>query len=46
MSEFLGIDKALQTIQGELTNKASKLPGINEQMQKELFPYFMSGALQ
>ena len=46
MSEFLGIEKALQTIQGELTNKTSKLPGINEQMQKEFFPYFMSGALQ
>ena len=46
MSEFLGIDKALQTIQGELTKKASKLAGINEKMQKEFFPYFMSRTLQ
>ena len=46
MSEFLGIGKALQTIQGELINKASKLTEINEQMQKEFFPYFISRALQ
>ena len=46
MSEFLGIGKALQTVQGELINKASKLTEINEQMQKEFFPYFMSRALQ
>ena len=29
MQEFLGIDKALQTIQGELGNNASKLREIN-----------------
>ena len=28
--EFLGIDKALQTIQGELVNNTSKLTEINE----------------
>ena len=33
--EFLGIDKALQTIQGELVNNISKLTEINERIKKE-----------
>ena len=34
MREFLGIDKALQTIQGELINNTSKLTEINERIKK------------
>ena len=34
MREFLGIDKALQTIQGELVNNTSKLTEINERIKK------------
>ena len=34
MQEFLGIDKALQTIQGELVNNTSKLSEINERIKK------------
>ena len=30
MQEFLGIDKALQSIQGELSNNTSKLTEINK----------------
>ena len=32
--EFLGIDKALQTIQGDLKNNASKLTEINTCIKK------------
>ena len=32
--EFLGIDKALQTIQGDLKNNASKLTQINTCIKK------------
>ena len=35
MQEFLGIDKALQAIQGELVNNTSKLTEINERIKKE-----------
>ena len=35
MREFLGIDKALQTIQDELVNNTSKLTEINERIKKE-----------
>ena len=34
MREVLGIDKALQTIQGELVNNTSKLTEINERIRK------------
>ena len=34
MREFLGVDKALQTMQGELTNNTSKLTEINELIKK------------
>ena len=35
MREILGIDKALQTMQGELVNNTLKLTKINERMKKE-----------
>ena len=35
MREFLGIDKGLQTIQGELVNITPKLTEINERIKKE-----------
>ena len=35
MREFLGIDKALQSIQGELLNNMSKLTEINKRIQKD-----------
>ena len=34
MGEFLGIDKALQSIQGELSNNTSKLTEINKHIQR------------
>ena len=36
MQEFLGIDKAFPTIQGELVNNTSKLTGINERIEKRV----------
>ena len=33
MREFLGIDKALQSIQGELLNNTSKLTEINKRIE-------------
>ena len=36
MQDFLGIDKALPTIQGELVNNTSKLTGINERIEKRV----------
>ena len=35
MREFLGIDKALQSIQGELLNNTSNLTEINERIKKD-----------
>ena len=35
MQEFLGIDKALQSIQGELLNNTSKLTEINKRIQRD-----------
>ena len=35
MQEFLGIDKALQSIQGELLNNTSKLTGINKRIKRD-----------
>ena len=35
MPEFLGIDKALQTIQDKLANIASKLTEVNERIKKD-----------
>ena len=35
MREFLGIDKALPTIEGELVNNTSKLREINEHLKKD-----------
>ena len=35
MEKSLGIDKALQTIQGELVNNTSKLTEINERVKRE-----------
>ena len=35
MYEFLGIDKALQSIQGELLNSNSKLTEINERIKRD-----------
>ena len=35
MREFLGIDKALQTIQGELSNNTSKLTEINKSIKRD-----------
>ena len=36
MREFLGIDKALQSIQGELLNNTSKLTEIDRRIQKDI----------
>ena len=36
MREFLGIDKALQSIQGELLNKNSKLTKINKRIERDI----------
>ena len=35
MQEFLGIDKALQRIQGELLNNTSKLTEINKHIKRD-----------
>ena len=35
LREFLAIDKALQSIQGELLNKTSKLTEINKHIEKD-----------
>ena len=35
MREFLGIDKALQSIQDELLNNTSKLTEINKRIQRD-----------
>ena len=35
MREFLGIDKALQSIQGELVNNTSKLTKIDKRIKKD-----------
>ena len=35
MREFLGIDKALQSIQGELLNNTSKLTEINKRIERD-----------
>ena len=35
MHEFLGIDKSLQSIQGELLNNTSKLTEINKRIQRD-----------
>ena len=35
MREFLGIDQAIQSIQGELLNNALKLTEINERIKKK-----------
>ena len=35
MREFLGIDKALQSIWGELLNKTSKLTEINQHIKRD-----------
>ena len=35
MQEFLGIDKALQSIQGELLNNTSKLTEINKSIKRD-----------
>ena len=35
MQEFLGIDKALQSIQGELLNNTSKLIEINKSIKRD-----------
>ena len=35
MQEFLGIDKALQSIQGELLNSTSKLTEIDKRIQRD-----------
>ena len=35
MQEILGTDKALQSIQGELLNKTSKLTVINKRMKRD-----------
>ena len=39
MREFLGIDKALQTIQGELVNNTSKLTETDERIKKRAKSY-------
>ena len=36
MKEFLGIDKALQSIHGELLNNASKLKEINKRIKRDI----------
>ena len=35
MQEFLGIDKALQSIQGELLNNTSKLMEVNKRIERD-----------
>ena len=35
MREFLGIDKALQSIRGELSNNTSKLKEINQRVKRD-----------
>ena len=35
MREFLGIDKALQSIQGELLNNTSRLTEINKSIERD-----------
>ena len=35
MREFLGIDKTLQSIQGELLNNTSKLTEINKRIKRD-----------
>ena len=35
MQEFLGIDKALQSIQGKLLNNTSKLTEINKRIKRD-----------
>ena len=35
MQEFLGIDKALQSIQGELLNNTSRLTEINKSIERD-----------
>ena len=35
MQEFLGTDKALQSIQGELSNNTSKLKEINKRIKRD-----------
>ena len=35
MREFVGIDKALQSIQGELLNNTSKLTEINKRIKRD-----------
>ena len=35
MSEFLGVDRTLQSIQGELLNKTLKLTEINKSVQRD-----------
>ena len=35
MQEFLGIDKALQSIQGKLLNNMSKLSEINKSIKRD-----------
>ena len=35
MREFLGIDKALQSIRGELSNNTSKLTEINKRIKRD-----------
>ena len=35
MREFLGIDKALQSIQGELLNNTSRLTEINKRIERD-----------
>ena len=36
MQEFLGIDKVLQSIQGELINNTSKLTGIDKRVKRDI----------
>ena len=35
MQEFLGVDKALQSMQGELLNNTSKLTKINKRIKRD-----------
>ena len=35
MREFLGIDKALQSIQGELLNNTAKLTEVNKRIERD-----------
>ena len=40
MGEFLGIDKSLQSIQGELLNNTSKLTEISKRIKRDIIiPY-------